>query len=143
MHEFGRLVRQLGRRGKLALDVRFDAAADGAAWQTTQTDDGRTYYYNDETGESTWERPAALDAKPRSARSPGRSRATETPISPTRVLLAVNSVTEQARQRALAVPGLELDSTQSSLPSSRRGSRGSGSCSSGRRCVDPYSMPML
>ena len=28
------------------------------------------------------------------------SRATETPISPTRVLLAVNSVTEQARQRA-------------------------------------------
>ena len=28
-----------------------------AAWQRLQTDDGRTYYFNNNTQETTWEKP--------------------------------------------------------------------------------------
>ena len=179
VREFGSLVRQLGRPPG-AVDL--DSQAAGAAWQTAQSDDGRQYFYNDETGESTWKRPAALDAKPRTAaRATPRRTADQPPLSPatvprasplpipctlhparvrrtricralprapchaphhapcgrgmyrapthsnththqvllsnthnaqrTQVLLAVNSVTELGRQRALAVTGLEMDGT--------------------------------
>ena len=190
VREFGSLVRQLGRPPG-AVDLHSQLA--GAAWQTAQSDDGRQYFYNDETGESTWKRPAALDAKPRTAaRATPRRTADQPPLSPvtvprasplpipctlhacgarmcralprapchaphhaphatrpmprttpramwprhvpranalqhtrsrcsspththnaqrTQVLLAVNSVTEVGRQRALAVSGLEMDGT--------------------------------
>ena len=79
VREFGAFVRQLGRRG--TIDLR-----DGAAWQTAQSDDGRQYFFNDETGESTWKRPAALDAKPRpAARATPRRTAVEPPLSPATV----------------------------------------------------------
>jgi len=78
VREFGALVRQLGRRGTLDLDSH----AAGAAWQTARSDDGREYFYNDETGESTWARPAALDAKPRAT---PRRAADEPPLSPATV----------------------------------------------------------
>lgn len=176
VREFGSLVRQLGRPPG-AVDLHSQLA--GAAWQTAQSDDGRQYFYNDETGESTWKRPAALDAKPRTAaRATPRRTADQPPLAPatvprasplpmpctlhacgarmcralprapchaphhapcgramyrapthsnthapgaplqhthnaqrTQVLLAVNSVTEVGRQRALAVSGLEMDGT--------------------------------
>nr|BBC28455.1 C1, subunit of the circadian RNA-binding protein CHLAMY1 [Yamagishiella unicocca] len=36
------------------------AAATGASWQALQDDQGRTYYYNSQTGVSQWEKPAEL-----------------------------------------------------------------------------------
>ena len=78
VREFGALVRQLGRRGTLDLD----RPAGRAVWQTAQSDDGREYFYNDATGESTWTRPAALDAKPRAT---PRRTADEPPLSPATV----------------------------------------------------------
>lgn len=83
VREFGSLVRQLGRP---AGAVDLDSQAAGAAWQTAQSDDGRQYFYNDETGESTWKRPAALDAKPRTAaRATPRRTADQPPLSPATV----------------------------------------------------------
>ena len=82
VREFGSLVRQLGRRGTVDLVTH----AAGAVWQTAQSDDGRQYFFNDVTGESTWRRPAALDAKPRpAARATPRRTADEPPLSPATV----------------------------------------------------------
>ena len=58
---------------------------------------------------------------------------------PPQVLLAVNSVTDVARQRALAVSGLEMDGTHGTHSALRSGGRGERP----GRCVDPYSMPMV
>ena len=194
VREFGALVRQLGRRGTLDLDRH----AAGAAWQTARSDDGREYFYNDETGESTWTRPAALDAKPRAtprrtadepplspatvpralphrpapppcpargrrthvsrpatrpipatrhaARHPPRATValqhahrgallSNTQRAPAQVLLAVNSVSEAGRQRALAVSGLEMASTHGASRSVRGGpGAGRSGVRSGPRC---------
>ena len=36
-------------------------AGEGAEWQAFQDDEGRTYYYNEGTGESSWDVPAGFD----------------------------------------------------------------------------------
>ena len=197
VREFGSLVRQLGRRGTVDLVTH----AAGAVWQTAQSDDGRQYFFNDVTGESTWRRPTALDAKPRpAARATPRRTADEPPLSPAtvprasrtrlappqplsctraahachalhatrpmprapgaarhvyraprtpthntltqmlncplQVLLAVNSVSEVGRQRALAVSGLDMDLEGTHSASRSGGGRSGGSRGSGRS-VDP------
>ena len=83
------------------------SAALPPGWQeVVDPSSGAHYYYNANTQATQWERPAALDAAP-SARA--RRAEADANLAPTMVLLAINPIGEPAKQRALGVPGVEMD----------------------------------